>query len=468
MIDRNEIDNMSKILGVHTSYVQRDYVHGWLLSLLYSSSILSDKLILKGGNCLRKGYFENSRYSRDIDFTTSFGISDEELSKELNAICEIANKRSGVTFDLSKTRVEDKKRVDSEKKISEARLYFKDFYGKENELVLGVKLDVTQFDKIYLPVQERYLIHPYSDYKECSAKIKCVKLEELLATKMRCLLQRKHIADLYDLVYATMINGDIEIDRAQLISTFYKITIFGSQPSVAKGLFIDLPIEALGRFWSQYISCPVKSWFDFDKAKESFFELIHILIPGREERFHSSVFFPSKLRNPILEAADSFTMLKLTYDYVERLVEPYELAFKIRKDGIAREYFYAYDTIGGRSSGPGLKTFVSDKIQAIENTDKKYEPRYEVEICKAGGSENISRFEGKRRLRIGNLITNTPIRRRLSKTRKYSNHSFGIEYQIECPYCNKRFKRKNMDTKLNPHKDKYGNPCYGKVGYIVY
>jgi hypothetical protein len=42
MIGRSEIDSMAEKLGVHASAIQRDYVHGWLLALLYSSSALAD------------------------------------------------------------------------------------------------------------------------------------------------------------------------------------------------------------------------------------------------------------------------------------------------------------------------------------------------------------------------------------------------------------------------------------------
>lgn len=465
MIERNEIDVMAESLGVHSSHVQRDYVHGWILSLLYSGSSLADRLVLKGGNCLRKGYFEHSRYSRDIDFTTSVGISDEELGQELNSIAAALESRTGVKFDTSKTVVGDKKRADSDKKISEAKLFFKDFYGKESKIVLGVKLDITQFDRIYLPVQERALVHPYSDADECKSTINCVKLEEILATKMRCLLQRKHIADLFDLIYATIINPEIEISRQELISTFFKITIFGSNPSIVKGLFIDLPLETLGSFWSKYISCPNVSRFEFEKAKTSFDELIHSLIPGYAEHQFDRTFFPSSLRNPILEAADSQVLLRLVYGGAERLIEPYELAFKIRKDGVAREYLYAYDTVGGRSSGPGLKTFVSDKVQEIEITDTNFEPRFDIETNKSGGAETVTRFaERQQPIRRNSLGVKRPTRRQAARSR---TPSLGIEYQIECPYCNKRFKRKSMDTKLNKHKDKYGNQCYGKKGFIV-
>jgi predicted nucleotidyltransferase component of viral defense system len=463
MIQRQEIDAMAQTLEVHPSNVQKDYVHGWLLSSLYSSSKLADRLVLKGGNSLRKGYFEHARYSNDLDFTTSVGIDLEELQQELNTVCAVLTERAGVVFDTSRTRVADKRNVDAEKKVSEARLYFRDFYGKEGEIVLAVKMDVTQFDRLYLPVQERALIHPYSDTEACKAVIRCVKLEEILATKMRCLLQRKHIADLFDLVYASIVSPDIPINRTELISTFFKITIFSRSPEVAKGLFLDLPMEALSRLWDKFIFCPNVSWFDFEKAKESFFELIHALIPGNAEREYSPVFFPSSLRSPILEAADNHRLLRLTYDGVIRLVEPYELAFKIRKDGIGREYFYAFDTTGGRTSGPSLKSFLPSNVQSVEITDQPFEPRYEIKTSKSGGSETISHFYSNRRVSLQRLlgVANKPGRTRRAAA------SRGTGYMVQCPFCNKRFKRKTMDTKLNKHKNAYGYPCSGSTGYIV-
>lgn len=469
MIDKNEIDHMSEEMQVHTSNVQRDYVHGWLLSLLYSTSPLSNTLTLKGGNALRKAYFEQSRFSRDIDFTTSIRIDEETLGRELNQICTALAERCGVIFDTTRTVVEKKRRADKEKDISEVRLYFSDFYGKPSKIVLGVRLDITQFDRLYLPIQGRNLIHPYSDLEACATPIKCVQLEEILATKMRCLLQRKHIADLFDLAYATIIAPEIEIDRQALISTFYKITIFRRNPSVVKGLFVDLPLEALSHVWKKYISCPVATFFDFDKAKTSFFELVNELIPGPAVSEFSRTFFPSALRNPILAAADNMTMLKLTYSGVERLVEPYELAFKIRKDGAAREYFYAYDTTGGSSSPPGIKAFLPGRVQSIENTDQEFEPRMPMEISKAGGSETVSHFKGRPGPRT--TFPRTTVRRPRIRSRSYRSPSAGysLTYKIQCPICNKKFSRKRPnDTKLNPHKDRYGNRCVGRIGYLVY
>ncbi len=109
MIGRDEIESMAESMAIDTSYVQRDYVHGWVLSRLYGQSRLANRLILKGGNSLRKAYFENARYSRDLDFNTSIGISLDELHSELNGICESVASHTGIEFDTERTMVRDKK-----------------------------------------------------------------------------------------------------------------------------------------------------------------------------------------------------------------------------------------------------------------------------------------------------------------------------------------------------------------------
>ena len=268
---------------------------------------------------------------------------------------------------------------------------------------------------------------------------------------MRCLLQRRHIADLFDLVFATLITGQTEVNRAELLSTFFKITIFQADPGVAKGLFTELPLEPFRGFWRQFIACPARSWFSFDAAKKHLLGLIDTMIPGRAVHERSPVFFPSALRNPIMAAAESLTLLRMGYDGLVRLVEPYSLEFKVRKRGTASEYLSAYDTTGGHSSGPGRKWFLPGKVESMENTDLTFEPRFEIELRKAGGSEITSRFEGRPRKRVWS----TGWARR-------------AEYIFECPYCFRRFKHKGTSAKLRRHKNQFGYPCYGRTGHRVY
>src|SRR5437867_8963206 len=248
MIDRAEIDQKADDFEINVANVERDYVFGWLLVGIYAQSALKDVLILKGGNCFRKAYFATTRFSSDLDFSTQAALDEGLLRHELTRISAFVQQSAGIVFEQERMVVGEKQRCDKDKKIYEAKLYFKDFYGKPGSVIISIRLDVTQFDKIYLPIQSRFLIHPYSDAGECQAQIRCVKLEEMLATKLKCLLQRRHVADLYDFIYSTFINRDINVDRSQIVTTFLKKTIFERSPGVVKNLLLGLPFDLFRGF----------------------------------------------------------------------------------------------------------------------------------------------------------------------------------------------------------------------------
>ncbi|HLM86894.1 MAG TPA: hypothetical protein VK272_11970 [Solirubrobacteraceae bacterium] len=106
----------------------------------------------------------------------------------------------------------------------------------------------------------------------------------------------------------------------------------------------------------------------------------------------AAAYYPAKWRNPILQTGSDLTLLHVTYHGIEREVEPYSLAFKRRKDGVAQEYLYGWDLTGGRASGLGIKTFLQGSVQDIQNSTVTYEPRFEVELSKAGDREGDSLF----------------------------------------------------------------------------
>ena len=384
MINKNEIDQKVKDFDINSSDVQRDYVFGWILAGMYEHSNLKDKLVLKGGNCFRKAYFENTRFSRDLDFSCKTEIPVEYMSTEFDTICDFVLDQTGIIFKKEKTIIQPKKLADSDKTIYDIRLYFDNFYGKSGKMDLKVDIDVSTYDKIYLPVQERTLIHPYSDSAKCEAGIKCIKLEELLASKLKCLLQRRHIADLYDYVYSIFINKSFEVRRSEILQVFFKKTIYEGASGVVRGLLLDLPFETLRGFWNKFITVPQQAKIVFDQAIDWFKQdVTDSFSTSSIDEKHLS-YFPPHLRTPIMDAGSTKTLLKLTYDGFQRMVEPYSLKYKVRKDGVGREYFYAYDTTGGSSGTISIKSFLSDKIESIENTSEEFEPRYPIELSKAG------------------------------------------------------------------------------------
>ena len=182
MISDQEIEEKAALFQLRPLDVQKDYVYGWLLKGLFQRPALAAQLVLKGGNALRKGYLPDTRFSKDLDFSARQALSLPALESELREVCEFVASQTGVQF-IDKLVVREKQLAIPEVEALEARLYFKSFYGEEN-LSLKTQLDITQFDRIYLPVQSRQLLHAYSDYSACEAVIQCQKMEEILSVKI--------------------------------------------------------------------------------------------------------------------------------------------------------------------------------------------------------------------------------------------------------------------------------------------
>ena len=468
MIEKPEIDAKADELSVHRSNVQRDYAFGWLLSSFYRpDNPLGHLLILKGGNCFRKAYFENARYSNDLDFSTQSGVDPEILLSGIKQACVLAREGSGIEFLIDESRVAEKRMSDGDSRLFEARVYFRSFYGDDEDLRLRVNLDVKEFDSIFLPIQTRRLIHSYSDASACQVDLKCLKLEELLASKLKALLQRRHSPDLYDFVHSLFFQQTLAVSRREVLTTFLKQTIYEPSPAVAKGLLLQLPFELIRGFWNQYLICPKLSLFSFDEAETWFRSLVNEIFGLAELRPATAggswggapVFYAANLRDTIMEGGRLQRLLRLVYDGYERLVEPYSLTFKRRKDGVGREYFYAWDRSGGNSGQVGIKSFLAEKVQSVSLTEETFEPRYPIELTKNDDGHFGRPFSG--------LASSQSLLRPVSSPRRQRNSSYGMVYTIECSYCGKRFKRASYDTKLKEHKDKYGNACFGRLGYMV-
>lgn len=451
MIQKNEIDIMAQELDIHVSNVQRDYVFNWILHGIYELSDLSNYFILKGGNCLRKAYLKNTRFSSDLDFSIQYSLSLEYIGKEFNLICTQLEQIIGINFHNDRNIFKVKNRADKSLNVYDVRLYFTDFYGEESKIVISVRLDITQFEKIHLPIQTRNLIHPYSDYNKVKTKLKCIKLEEILASKLKCLIQRRHSSDFYDYAYSLMIQDELALDNYEILTVFLKKTIFQRSPEAARRLLLGLPFEVLKNLYAKYVVAPKLGRINFEEGIEAFKQNIMSLFHDsgeRSERF----FFPPELRDPIMEAGANQTLLKIHYKGVVRFIEPYSLIYKVRNDGIGQEYFYAYDTTGGLKSGPGLKSFTNDKIIKVEVTDIKFDPRYEIELRKAGEFGRNTYFSkpfGSGEARIN---------KRQSRP----------EYIFKCAICGKVSKRKSRKyANMRKHKDDYGNNCYGKRAIFI-
>ncbi|WP_026877262.1 nucleotidyl transferase AbiEii/AbiGii toxin family protein [Jiangella gansuensis] len=452
-ISRDELLVQAAAFDLSEANVQRDYVFGWIISGLFTESTLNQTAVLKGGNALRKGYLPMTRFSDDLDFSTPHELDPDAVLEQLNLVCEFARAGAGVDFDIDRNRLSGEQQVDSQRHVYKYQLYFKDLIGDRDHITLSLRVDMTEYDRLHLPVQERQLIHPYSDADECATTLRCVAIEEALADKMKCLLQRRYCFDLFDLVYGAFITDAVDVDRSAILDVFLRKTLFSRSPAAARSLLLDLPLDLFRGFWGKVL-VPAAARISFDDAVARLQEGIsELFMPYDDYRGGQLAFYPSQLRNLILQAGAGRKLMALTYQGIQRIVEPYSLVFKTRiSDGVGQEYLFVYDLTGGRSSGPGLRSLLHYNINALEILEDTFDPRYEVTLAKSGDADRTGVFTGSRRSGFSGY---SAYGHRPTKPKPYA---------VYCPRCGRTFRRSTSSLRLNAHNDSYSNRCSGRSG----
>ena len=60
---------MAREVGVREQQIEKDYIISWILQGIAKHDQLSKSISFKGGTVLKKVYFEDYRFSEDLDFT---------------------------------------------------------------------------------------------------------------------------------------------------------------------------------------------------------------------------------------------------------------------------------------------------------------------------------------------------------------------------------------------------------------
>lgn len=78
MIKPAEIQKKARTVGVRDQQIEKDYILSWILQGIAFHNELSKIIVFKGGTVLKKVYFEDYRFSEDLDFT----LLNESISNQ--------------------------------------------------------------------------------------------------------------------------------------------------------------------------------------------------------------------------------------------------------------------------------------------------------------------------------------------------------------------------------------------------
>ena len=190
--------------------IEKDYVLSWLLFAISKNDILYNALVFKEGTVLKKAYFEDYRFSEDLDFTLiDETISNEQILQEFNNLFEFIKEESNIDM-----RIDPKKWATHESGSPQFYIdYVASLQGSMGSRDL--KIDITRGEILETEIEYKTIYRNYSDLEE-DFKVQCYSIAEMLIEKMIALMGRTEPRDLYDFWYLT------EIERFKISDYFFE------------------------------------------------------------------------------------------------------------------------------------------------------------------------------------------------------------------------------------------------------
>ncbi len=274
MISLSELKTKSEESRVDISVLERDYVISWVLKGIYDNPVLKDGLVFKGGTALRKTYFPNYRFSEDLDFTTIRPLSElsgAKIKENLETICGNVYQESGIELkivDFKQTRDE----LNEEAFLG--KIQFVGPRGHRTGSLPRIKLDITFYEEVILPSNKLSLIHLYSDAADCQATVYVYRLEEIVAEKLRAILQRQRSRDIYDLWNLLKFHKD-KLDLFTVRDVFQKKCKYKSvEFKSVEGFFKPELLESHRLTWEPSIRRQVISLTSFSEVEDDLRSLL--------------------------------------------------------------------------------------------------------------------------------------------------------------------------------------------------
>lgn len=184
MMPERDLRRIAAQVGLGVGQAEQEYVLLCVLDALSQAPPMADTFCLKGGTALRLLYFADWRHSVDLDFS----VLPEFPAADLQSLVEVWFRRAGGLHGVE-VRLVDFHRANGAARM---RAQFMGPLRHPARLLFDITLD----EPVLLPPQRRpVLASPFPDLQPA---VLAYALEEVLAEKMRSILQRGKARDYYD------------------------------------------------------------------------------------------------------------------------------------------------------------------------------------------------------------------------------------------------------------------------------
>lgn len=481
MIAKQEIMTLAAELQLQAHVVEKDYALGWFLAGIAAHPVIGPRWVFKGGTCLKKCFFETYRFSEDLDFTLQDAAHLDEafLAQVFEEIGEWVYDACGLQLppEARKFEVFTNPRGSMS---AQGRVGYRGPLGRTGDPP-RIKLDLAADEILVLTPVQRPVHHPYTDVPADGIHVLSYSFEEVFAEKMRALAERQRPRDLYDVVHLYR-RQDLQPDRSVVRSTLARKCEFKGIPVPTYAALSDRPERAAIEVeWEQMLGHQLPTCPPFDEFWQELPAVFDWLneaaaVPMLAAISTGRVAVDAEWRPPAMvrawgAGANSMETIRFAaanrlcvqLDYTKEdgertapTIEPYS----VRRTSAGDLLLFGVKADTGES-----RSYRLDRIRSATVTRQAYRPRYAIELTATGPLDTPTiarplapvappRFDRS-------IVAPASKRAPLPKPAR----GFGVSHTFACTVCGKTFKRSTYDATLNPHKNKQGWPCPGRIGH---
>lgn len=242
--------------------IEHDLIISKALVCLYNDPKIKDSLVFRGGTALNKLYIQPpARYSEDLDFVQK---KSEPIGETMSAIRGVLDHWLG----------------EPKRKITErgVKLIYKYIAINELPAKLKIEINTTEHFQVHDLTQIPYSVN--SEWFSGSCVIETYQLEELMATKLRALYQRRKGRDLFDVWWVTLKNL---LDVNKMIDIFHEYCI-NDKRIISKDLFLEnVELKRSNQDFQNDMNAllPIHVEWNFEKAFDYVINNIINILPNK-------------------------------------------------------------------------------------------------------------------------------------------------------------------------------------------
>ena len=210
--DRNDLDKYADRIGAGRSAVEKDFlISSFFLLLAYDEQFAQfrDRIVFRGGTCIKKAYYPGeTRFSEDLDFTS---LDSEELDLFFEAL------KGQVGQDLGVTAITEVGEMYRNSRGLDLRLDYISVLGQPDHIMFNMSTSDTTMS----PKRVRIDVMPY--FASFRPVVRAMNIREVLAEKIRALLQRAKPRDVFDVWFLVSKKGmrvDSKMVREKLARSY--------------------------------------------------------------------------------------------------------------------------------------------------------------------------------------------------------------------------------------------------------